>query len=625
MDRLLGPSPTRQVWTAEMVAGERTVGTLALCLEEGAALLGHERQMLDMLAHRVAVGVENARLLEKASARRAALSRIASSLSGQVEVRKLARTAVELAVKELGADAATIWRADSTQRILEQIATTGFPAEVVQLFRRLRFEDPALAAKAALLEQPQIVERLDQLPESLTITKRIFSAAGMESVVAVPLIARDQLMGVLAFASKTPHRWPEEELVLIRILAELLASAIFNASLYEEQVGDRQKLEELAGNLRAVNEQLVRANARSTTLAELAQERAAELEATISNIADAVFVCDPKGKILMINAAGLELIGIEQPSELKTLGDYLDAARVRYLNGDPVPPSELAISKALTGEVVRGVEEILYDSRNQRDRYVLVSAGPVRNYKNELVAAIEVQSDITRLKELDILKDQFITVAAHEIKTPVTAIKGFAQTLARTPDACSPRYRRALETIVQQSDRIDALLQEFLEVSRMRWGRIELTRKRIDLTALVAEAVAAAQATTKIHKLTLARRDPAWVQGDRERLDQVMGTLLDNAVRYSPHGGEIEVQVAREGNQVVVSVKDQGVGIPKERQAHLFERFYRAHIGTPFDYGGLGVALYISREIIRHHGGRMWFESEEGKGSTFYLSLPAAD
>lgn len=100
--------------------------------------------------------------------------------------------------------------------------------------------------------------------------------------------------------------------------------------------------------------------------------------------------------------------------------------------------------------------------------------------------------------------------------------------------------------------------------------------------------------------------------------------LLDNAIRYSPRGGEVEVRVTRDGSSAVVSVRDEGMGIPTERQGNLFERFYRAHIGTPLDYGGLGVGLYISRETVREHGGEMWFESEEGKGSTFFFRLALA-
>jgi signal transduction histidine kinase len=112
------------------------------------------------------------------------------------------------------------------------------------------------------------------------------------------------------------------------------------------------------------------------------------------------------------------------------------------------------------------------------------------------------------------------------------------------------------------------------------------------------------------------------VRGERDRLEQVLLTLLDNAIRYSPEGGEVDVGVSVEGGEAVVSVTDRGVGIPAEKQSRIFERFYRAHTGTHYDYGGMGVGLYISREIVRRLGGKLWFESREGEGSTFRFSLP---
>ncbi|MHB8993407.1 MAG: sensor histidine kinase, partial [Chloroflexota bacterium] len=116
--------------------------------------------------------------------------------------------------------------------------------------------------------------------------------------------------------------------------------------------------------------------------------------------------------------------------------------------------------------------------------------------------------------------------------------------------------------------------------------------------------------------------EPAVVKGDRDRLEQVLVNLLDNAIRYSPTEREIEVGVVVRDREAIVSVRDHGVAIPREKQGRIFQRFYRAHTGTPHDYGGMGVGLYISREIVSRHLGRMWFESEKGRGSCFYFSLP---
>ncbi len=746
LDRLATAGSCRRIMGAPMPVARRAVGALVVCSssEGRPPYSSQDRQMLRLLAHRVAISVAGIEALERSRGQQEALSRIAAALASEVEVGRIAQTATDLAVRELGADGVTVWVARPEERMLDLLASQGFSPEVTERVKRLSFSDPTLASLTAATRRIHTAESLGRMPEKASATRWMFSVAGMQSAFDVPLLARGRLVGVLSYTRRTAHRWEPGERQLVSILADLLAAAIFNARLYEEierrrllaeavidnspvaiaviagpdhryvlvnsareriggrereelvgrtvdelfpglakgpvleaidrvyrtgenvvipefhydfgppagprelsllyaplrgpngrvegvislmlditeQVNSRRQLEDLTSRVKSANEQLVQANLQSQELATLAGRRAAELEAIIANIADAVFVCDPKGKITFINSAGQQMIGDHGQGEVTSLVEYISALKPRHLDGQPIHRRDLAISKALRGEVVRGVEEIVLDARLRRDRYILASAAPVRDPEARFLGAVEVLSDITRMKELDLLKDQFITVAAHEIKTPVTAIKGFAQTLARTPDACAPKYRRAIETIVQQSDRIDALVKDFLDVSGMRWGRVKLSPERIDLTALVTEEVARKAATAPRHHLVVSRKDPVSVQGDRERLNQVLENLLDNAIKFSPQGGEVEVQVRREADRAVVSVRDHGVGIPKERQSHLFDRFYRAHIGTPYDYGGLGVGLYISREIVRQHGGEIWFESEEGKGSTFYFSLP---
>ena len=627
MNRFMGPGRCAHFMSAHILAAEgRCLGELVVCSsqENRRRYERDDRKLLSSLARRVGESLDKIRATERTERQKGALARIARALVRETELRKVAETATELAVAELGADAAVVWIAKHGERVLELLAVTGAAAETASALERLDFDAPTLASVTATTREIQIVEGPDQMA-GLELTRSLFALGGMQSGIDMPLIAQGRLMGVLSFVRKTPARWTSGEQIMGATMADLLASGILNAQLYDEQTEARQKLENLTSRLAASNEALVEANLRSAELTNLAQQRAVELEATIANIADTVFVCDSQGKIVLINSAGLDMVGLDAKSEeFRTLKDYLAAARIRYLNGKPIPAEELAISRALQGEVIRGIEEIIFDARTQRDRYIIVSAAPIRDQDGELLGAVEVQSDITRLKELDLLKDQFITVAAHEIKTPVTAIKGFAQSLLRSPTILDPKYRSALETIVRQSDRIDALVQDFLEISRMRKGQTNLSKDRIDLTAMVSQVVRRMMPSTAKHRVFLSRGDPAWVKGELDRLEEVVMNLLENAMRYSPHGGDVDVQVIREGEKAIVSVRDQGMGIPEARRVNVFERFYRAHIGTSDDYGGLGVGLYISREIVRQHGGDMWFDSQEGKGSTFYFSLPLA-
>jgi PAS domain S-box-containing protein len=230
---------------------------------------------------------------------------------------------------------------------------------------------------------------------------------------------------------------------------------------------------------------------------------------------------------------------------------------------------------------------------------------------------------VIRDLEMDPMRDQFVSVAAHELKTPVTIMKGYAQALQRKGADLSPERRRMLDAIDRGSDRIDRLVNDLLDISRLQDGQLQLAKEPIDLASLVNDVVDRMAAGAPNHQLRVVSDAPAMVLGDRSRLEKVVATVVDNAIRYSPHGGKVDVEVGRRDRDAVVHVIDRGVGIPREHQGRVFQRFYRAHTNTPHDYGGMGIGLYISREIISRHGGKMEFESVEGVGSTFSFSLPA--
>lgn len=357
-------------------------------------------------------------------------------------------------------------------------------------------------------------------------------------------------------------------------------------------------------------------------LAATAQRRAAELQSVLDNMVDGVFVCDAQGRIALTNDAGRRLIGQGGPEgATQAAGSTQEPVRTLYSGGAPIPTANHPLARALRGETLTNEDLDVKDARTGREIHLRISAAPIKNEQGHVGGAVSVARDVTDLTELDRLKDQFIAVAAHELKTPVAVMKGYAQ-LAERRIEVSPERRKILEAIGQGADRIDRIVQDLLDISRLQVGGLTLSTERVDLCELV-ELVAEkhAQLAPK-HLMRVDRCDQVMVAGDPARLEQVLGNLLDNAIRYSPKGGTVEVTVAAQGAEVVVSVRDTGVGIPRGKQAGIFQRFYRAHTDTPHDYGGMGVGLFISKEVIARHGGRMWFESEERLGSVFHFSLP---
>jgi signal transduction histidine kinase len=249
------------------------------------------------------------------------------------------------------------------------------------------------------------------------------------------------------------------------------------------------------------------------------------------------------------------------------------------------------------------------------------------------LAALVVHQDVTALKEAERLKDEFIGIAAHELRTPVAVLKGYAQMLIRqTARGNGPELAdwqmEALQNIDQATVRLVALTEDLLDVTRLQAGRLHLSCEPGDLVALVRRVVTRLQMTTEQHTLSLHTDLPYLiVEADSQRLEQVLTNVITNAVKYSPQGGPIDIAIEEDCRKKIaqISVRDFGIGIPLEQQPRIFGRFVRAENTNAYGITGTGLGLYLCREIIERLGGHIWFESVENRGSTFFLTLPLSD
>ena len=235
---------------------------------------------------------------------------------------------------------------------------------------------------------------------------------------------------------------------------------------------------------------------------------------------------------------------------------------------------------------------------------------------------------LAREREAVQMRDQFLSIASHELKTPLTSLLTHAQLLERRmarEGGMSDANRRAVTTIVRQTQRLRTLIDAMLDVSRIASGQLSIEQERLDLAALAHGVVSEVAASTDHH--TLRYEGPAAhvsVIGDRMRLEEVLLNLLQNAVKYSPSGGEITLALCTDDRDAHVSVRDQGIGIPADELAHLFERFYRATNAQSAHIGGMGIGLSVVREVVALHGGEVTVESMEGEGTTFTVRIPLA-
>ncbi len=243
-----------------------------------------------------------------------------------------------------------------------------------------------------------------------------------------------------------------------------------------------------------------------------------------------------------------------------------------------------------------------------------------------LVHAVDVTESVRareRIEALSRQKDEFIGIASHELKTPVTSIKAYTQLLERRfKQSGDARSAELLHKMDVQLNKLTDLIGDLLDITRIESGKLQLHKTSFDFNELVAEIVEETQRTTPTHHILLECSSPVTLFADRDRIGQVLINLLTNAIKYSPHAETVIVRTSCDGQEVVTSVQDFGIGIAREKQDHIFERFFRVGGENQATYPGLGLGLYISSEFVKRHQGSMHVESEEGKGTTISFSLP---
>ncbi|HNP74609.1 MAG TPA: ATP-binding protein [Kouleothrix sp.] len=227
------------------------------------------------------------------------------------------------------------------------------------------------------------------------------------------------------------------------------------------------------------------------------------------------------------------------------------------------------------------------------------------------------------------LRDEFLSIASHELKTPLTSVLGNAQLLQRRTlreGSLSAAHQRTLGVIVDQSHRLEKLINDLLDISRIEMGHLSLDVEPIDLATLVRQVVEEVQPMLYIQHTVVAelRASPVPIAGDALRLEQVLQNLIQNSIKYSPDGGQITVRLESSGTHAQLSISDQGIGIPSLAVPQLFSRFYRASNVHEQSISGMGIGLYVVKEIVSLHGGTIAVSSQEGSGSTFTIAIPLA-
>jgi PAS domain S-box-containing protein len=395
-----------------------------------------------------------------------------------------------------------------------------------------------------------------------------FLAAGHCAYLGVPLAGREgTLHGVLSVYARTPRLWREEEVQALVALAANASVALTNAELYQRVAVERE-----------------------------------QSVAILANIADGIVAVDRDGRVVLWNRAAEEITGVPAAEAIgRTPAQVLQ----RDLESDDGSTNRLVA-------IPRGGDEV----------WLSLSEAVMRDPSGAVAGRIFAFRDISAEHVVEQMKSDFVSTVSVELRTPLTSIYGFAQTLLREDVSFGDAERRTfLDFIARESERLTTIVDALLNVARLDTGDLAVSLEETDVAPIVREVVETAQAAESNGRRFVAEvsGDGYRAQADPDKLRQVLDQLVSNAVKYSPEGGTVTVSASRRPDGIEVAVADEGVGIPPSERDRIFSKFYKAGGGQ-----GTGLGLFIARGLVREMGGQMWVESEEGQGSRFAFALPPA-
>ncbi len=457
-------------------------------------------------------------------------------------------------------------------------ASYGLPPALVSAFQPLVDNVPVAQSTEAFFI-PDIAEKLQAIAEETELLLR--------QVVALPMIVDAELLGVLFIFRSHSLRFSGDDRQILASFADYAAIAVNNARLYESAVTERRRL-----------------------------------DALIESSADGIMVLKPDRSIERFNRALVSLTGWHAEDATQRHHDEI----ITWARTAGQVTLEQATAQGWPTEESR---PLYVEGELQRRNGSVISVGityaPLMTRAGKLLNIIGIVRDITRFREADALKDTFISVVSHELKTPVAIIKGYAETLSRPEARRNPALvEEMLGAITEESDRLAHLVDDLLDASRLQASGLPFHAiEDVDLRGIARRILERYRHQTAQHTLVLIfDADFPDIRGDQQRLEQVFDNLISNAIKYSPRGGEVRVEGTTKPAEILISVSDEGVGIPFEDQERIFDRFYRVEGPETRAVSGTGLGLYLTRAIVEAHGGRCWVHSTPGEGATFYVALP---
>lgn len=365
-----------------------------------------------------------------------------------------------------------------------------------------------------------------------------------------------------------------------------------------------------------------------TRLEELVKERTEQLAkekellaVSLSSMSDAVIAVDIKKRIFLFNTVAENLTGLSLSQVENKVVDEV----IKIVTEKTAAPAENIVDYVLaTGRAKKGTDEDCIITKTNSLHPVAISAAPIRSNSGEVSGAVLVLRDVTREREVERMKADFISSVTHDLRTPLASIKAYTETILTSPDMPATTREEFLSIIEEETNRLSHLVESILEVSRIESGTIEIVCKDVNVTEIIRRVVSAVKPLAEKRNVTLTCSLPdeeALMQADEVKIESIITNLLNNAVKFTLENGSVDISAERKCNEIQITVSDTGIGIPKDSLSKIFDRFYRVY-RPEMQVHGSGLGLAIVKHYVNLHSGQIKVESEEGKGSRFTVVLP---
>jgi len=522
-----------------------------------------------------------------------AIARVGGLVDSSLNRQELLNQIMQWVEAELNVEACSLLLVSEDRRRLHFEVALGPKGELAKDFVLQMGE--GIVGLVAQSGQPMMINSARHDPRRQTDIARAIDYQ-LEKVLCVPMTLHGEVMGVLEVMNKRDRSdFTEQDCALLTVIAQQASLFLENARLY----GVLQQRVEYA------NAELL------TAMRELRLEKA-RVETLVEEMVDGVLAVDADNRVVLVNSVARQMLGLQDSDvEGRSLRMVLTHPRVLELFEHPLTAAQPSLTEEV--ELPGGNEQV-----------VRLSVARIAGPGDELMGKCAVCTDITHFKQLDQMKTDLVSFVSHELKTPLTSIGLYGYMLREKLRAGAvPEAQDMAASIDRQNTRMKHMVEDFLNISRIEQGRpLDMLWQVLpDVRQFVEDVVAIEARTTRDHEFVLdlpAEPPPLWA--DRGKLEEVFINLVNNAIKYSPDGGTVTVAAAAQDDMMCFSVRDTGLGISPEAQGRLFQRF--ARVGDQQRISGTGLGLFVCKALIEAHGGKIWVESEEGKGCRVSFTVP---